>query len=269
MARADGTGLGPSGALQSVRAVTRTMDVLDVLRQAPEGLPLTEIAERAGLPVPTAMRYLLTMEKRRYVERHPVTGSYMLGFGLPKPAGFYERLVATARPSIERLRREIQENILLSRLDGHRMVYLDFAESPHAVRVAVDMYETNPIHSTAVGKAVASMLPAEVVRELLSSAGMSAETDRTITKPEAFLAELERVRERGYAVSERENSPEASSVAVALPAGPLQMALGATGPAMRFPDEPDRVAALLRHEADLIVDAIDPGRERVKQAGSD
>jgi IclR family transcriptional regulator, acetate operon repressor len=264
MARGDGTGLGPSGALQSVRAVTRTMDVLDVLRLAPEGLPLTEIAERAGLPVPTAMRYLLTMEERRYVERHPMTGSYMLGFGLPKPAGFYERLVAIARPSLERLRREVRENILLSRLDRHRMVFLDYAESPYAVRVVVDVYETDPIHSTAVGKAVAATLPAEVVQELLSSVGMSAETPRTITEPKAFLAELERVRERGYAVSERENTPEASSVAVALPASQLKMALGAVGPAMRFPDEPARVAALLRREADRIVSAIDPGGELVQ-----
>ncbi|MFB9439333.1 IclR family transcriptional regulator [Streptomyces showdoensis] len=73
-------------------------------------------------------------------------------------------------------------------------------------------------HATAHGKALLAELPAARRRRYLADHGMARFTERTITSPARFEAELARVRERGFAVSVGEADPAYTCLATVLPA---------------------------------------------------
>ncbi|HZD02098.1 MAG TPA: IclR family transcriptional regulator [Actinomycetes bacterium] len=231
---------GTSGYLDSssypIRAVHRVCDILDLLQQSPDGVALPDVAKVARLPNSSASRYLATLEQRRYVQREPLTGGYRAGSALlPLRAHEPELLARRARPRMEQLRDKLEETINLGMLDGDRVIYLEIVESRRAMRMAARRGDREPVHSTALGKAIAAGLPEDRVRAILAAVGMPRVTQRTITDPQSYLAELARVRRRGYALDDGENEADGRCVAVPVVGGNLAVAISLSAPATRFP----------------------------------
>lgn len=234
----------------SIRAVARVCEILNRLASAPNGVSLGEIAQLTGLPKSSVFRYMATLASFHYVERTDDDSTYRLGSAVaPLQAAHIDRLVAMARPYLEKLRDLLGETINLGRLEGAHIIYLDIVESRSGVRLSARPGTRDPLHSTAMGKAIASQLPDEQVRALLGSR-LPRLTNHTITSPEDYLAELEKVRAQQYAVDDMENEPDGRCVAVTLPIG-LDMAISQSAPATRLPMfEIPRVAQALREAAD-------------------
>jgi IclR family acetate operon transcriptional repressor len=114
-------------------------------------------------------------------------------------------------------------------------MFLDLVESPRAVRVAAHRGDRHPLHSSAVGKAIASTLPEHRVRSVLAAEGMARLTEKTITQLDVYVAELARVRTLGYALDDGEHEPDERGVAAPLPSSNLPAALGVCAPASRLP----------------------------------
>jgi IclR family transcriptional regulator, acetate operon repressor len=235
----------------SVRAVLRVLDILEVLRGSPDGVPLQAFSQSLGLPKSSIFRYLSTLEARGYVERDPVSGHYRSGRSfLPSVTGQLETLTARARPILEGLRDRFGETINLGVLEGRRVAYLEIVESPRAMRFAARKGDRDPIHSTALGKAIASRLPDRQVRRILTKEGMPQLTSRTITDPEIFLKELAMIRERGYAVDNGENEEDGRCVAAPIPDHRLGAAISLSAPEARFSlSGVDQVGDALREAA--------------------
>ncbi|MCP9485289.1 MAG: IclR family transcriptional regulator [Gaiellaceae bacterium MAG52_C11] len=233
------------------------LDILDVLQAAPTGISMGEIAEAAELPKSSTFRYLATLEARGYVERNGREGQYRLGLAfLPLRARHLDDLAARARPFLEQLRDRFDETINLGVLEGNRIVYLDIVESPRTIRFAARRGDGHPVHSTALGKAIAAHLPDEDVRRILAAEGMPQLTSRTIVDLDAFLEELEQVRRRGFALESGENEKDGCCVAVALTGDRLSAAISLSAPAARFSsDRFEEVAgALIRTGGQLAVE---------------
>lgn len=239
------------GTNYSIRAVHRVCEILDLLQQAPRGAALLDVARATRLPKSSAFRYLATLERRRYVERDAVTGSYRAGSAfLPLRAHEPELLARRARPHLERLRDQLEETVNLGMLEGNRIIYLEIVESRRSMRLAARRGDRDPIHATALGKAVAGRLPDRRVRAILDAEGMPQLTMRTLTDPEAYMVELAATRERGYAVDDGEHEIDGRCVAVPVMGSNLPVAISYSAPATRFPlDRIEEVAGILREVA--------------------
>lgn len=245
----------------SIRSVQRVCDILDLLQESASDVSLVRIAEATDLPKSSAFRYLANLDARGYVEQNPETGDYRIGLGLlPLQTRQFDLLARRAQPYLERLRDEFEETINLGLLDGTRVIYLAIIESPKAMRLAARPRDRDFIHSTALGKAIASRLPEERVCTILDVEGLPRLTERTITDPDAYLDELKAVRERGYAVDIGENEPDGHCVAVPIRGSRLPLALSLSAPAVRLPTDgaPHVAAALTRVAAELV--AVVDGR---------
>jgi IclR family acetate operon transcriptional repressor len=234
--------------MYSVRAVGRTLDILDTLAHAPEGLALAEIAQEVSMPRSSVFRYLSVLEARRYVSRD-AGGNYQLGlafFSFASPP--LRSLAATARPLLERLRDTFGETINLGVLDGTRVLYIEVVESMRAMRLSARRGDRDFIHSTSLGKAIGAQLTDQEVRTILEVEGMPRLTSKTITDPDAYLRVLEQVRRSGFSTDMGESEEGASCVGVALewPASSVRAAISLSSPAARFPldDLPELAAAL-------------------------
>ena len=232
------------------------LDVLDVLRGRTRGASLAEIARAAGLARSSAFRYVVTLERRGYVERDGSDG-YRLGPAFPARARRLS-LATVGRALLEELRDRFQETINLGVLDGNAVAYVDIVESPMAIRFAARPGDRNAIHSTALGKALAAQLPDDDVRRILAAEGMAAMTPRTITDEDAFLREVAGVRRRGFALDSGENEEGGGCVAVAVRGADVPAAISLSAPAGRLSAERiDEVAAALRDASARLTAALD------------
>lgn len=252
------------GPNYSIRAVERVCDILDLIQRSGRHASLAEVASVTGLPRSSAFRYLATLEGRGYVERDAGSHEYRLGMALvPAPAHRQERLRELALPHLERLRDRFDETVNLGALDRGRVRYLAIVESRRGVRLAARPGGRDPVHSTSLGKAIAATLPRARVEAILTAEGMPALTPSTITSGERFLAELEQVRERGFAVDDRENEPDGRCVAVAIPGEGLSGGISLSAPASRFPlERAAEIAAALHAAAGAIAGEIGAAASR-------
>ena len=243
----------------SVRAVERVCSILNLLQEAIDGVTLIDVAQATALPKSSAFRYLWTLEGHRYVERDAESGMYRLGLGfVGMQSRHLEMLRHRARPLLERLRDEFGETVNLGVLDGDSAIYLDIVESRRSVRLAAKRGDRDPLHSTALGKAIAAHLPEERVKQILTAGGMPARTVNTITSAEDYLAELANVRRVGHALDNGENEVDGRCVAVAIPGTRLPAALSLSAPAARFPlQDVATVADALKAAARAITDGRD------------
>ncbi|NED96409.1 IclR family transcriptional regulator [Phytoactinopolyspora alkaliphila] len=237
------------------RSVERVISILNVLQESSNGMTLAQISSTVKLAKASAFRYLWTLEKHRYVEREGNSGSYRLGLGfVGMQSRHLEVLRERARNSLERLRDETGESANLGMLDGDQIRYLDVAESKRWVRMATRSGHRDPLHCTALGKAIAAQLPEAQVRGILTRAGMERRTDNTITAVDDYLEELNKVRRRGYAIDDGENDVDGRCVAAPILGTSLPAALSVSGPASRFTTKDlEKVAKVLIEVADGIV----------------
>lgn len=222
---------------ESIRAVDRALDVLMCFTNQTPELSMTEISEMIGINKSTVHRLLVTLERRRFLERDEVTGLYKPGIRLLQLAFLtseHNDLRRLAAPFLKNLCDQFRENVNLSVLDDTDVVYLEVIESPQRVKLAAVPGQRLPAFCTASGKSILAFLPDEKVRDILAR-GMPKYTKNTLTNLEANLEDILRTRERGYAISEQEF--EDGINAIAAPICNLIASVSIAGPAYRLTRE--------------------------------
>jgi IclR family acetate operon transcriptional repressor len=252
--KTDSAGTARDG--NTVQSVDRALDLLELMAAAGGTLGLSELAARAGLPLPTIHRLVRTMVNRGYLRQEP-SRRYALGPSLiPLGDAAGQMVGAWARPLLDELVRKVGETANLAMLEVDSVVYVAQVPSPHSMRMFTEVGRRVLPHCTGVGKALLATLPVDQVTNILRRTGMPAQTEKTITTPTALLAELVPVRERGYAIDDGEQEIGVRCVAASVPGAPLPVAISVSGPSGRLTSE--RVAdvgqLLSRAAAELAAD---------------
>lgn len=216
-----------------VQSLERAFDLLERMADAGGEVGLSELSASSGLPLPTIHRLMRTLVGCGYV-RQQANRRYALGPRLIRLGESSARLLGTwARPYLAELVEATGETANMALLDGDEVVYIAQVPSRHSMRMFTEVGRRVLPHSTGVGKALLAHVPPEEVRALLARTGMPAATERTIVDPDAFLAELERIRAQGYAVDDNEQEVGVRCLAVTVPDSPTAAAISISGPAGR------------------------------------
>jgi IclR family transcriptional regulator, acetate operon repressor len=243
-----------------VNAVGRAFTILELMANAEGDVGLSELATASGLPLPTIHRLVRTLVLQGYVRQLP-SRRYGLGPALIRLGDSASRqLGAWARPQLAALVERIGETANMAMLDGDMVVYVAQVPSRHSMRMFTEVGRRVFVHCTGVGKAVLAQLPESTVREIVRRVGMPAQTDHSITDPDALVAELARIRERGWAEDDGEQEVGVHCFAVPVPGTPVPTAISVSGPAGRVTkDAGDRIIpVLLQAAGDLAADLLQP-----------
>ena len=223
-----------SGGVQSIE---RAFAVLELVAAHGGSMTLSSLARGSELPPATLHRLAATLVDLGYL-RQEASRRYALGPRLALLAdGSRSRLSATALPHLTGLVDAIGETANLALLEGDQVAYVAQAPGRHSMRMFTEVGRRVSPHCTAVGKALLATSGDEEVRALLARTGLPRHTPHTVTDPEEFVAELARVRQRGYAVDEGEQEVGVRCVAVVVPGSTLRLAMSVSGPAPRMSDE--------------------------------
>ncbi len=240
-------------AAERVQSIERVFRLLEHLADGGASLSLSELAQRTDLPMPTIHRLLQALIGQGYV-RQESSRRYALGprmIRLGDAASL--NLGAWVRPHLEHLVEEFGETTNMAMLEGTACIYVAQVASSQTLRMFTEVGRIVPLHSTGVGKALLATLSDDDVVEILERTGMASATAHTITAYPDMLAELGRIRDRGYAIDDGEQELGVRCVAVPIAGLPFPAALSVSGPSSRVgPDDPARMApSLQRVAADL------------------
>jgi DNA-binding IclR family transcriptional regulator len=166
-------------------------------------------------------------------------GSYRLGLKflvLSQRADQSFELKQLVRPFLLQLSELTKETVHLGMLQQGKVVYVDTVDSPQSVRLVAQLGSNNPVHCTSLGKALLINTPNEQILLMLDAAGMERRTDFTLTTREEFLADMARVRKRGYSFDDMESAAECRCVGAPIydHDGNVVAAISISGPASRF-----------------------------------
>jgi IclR family transcriptional regulator, KDG regulon repressor len=230
-----------------VLVLHKTLDILEKIGHAPEGVRLSELARAVEMPKATVYRILSTLESRAFLERGE-NGAYHVArklFDLQLSFPIEQILAKAAQPKLEELVKACKETVNLGILDAGEVVVLNTMESPQSVRMSSKVGNRRHLHSTALGKVLLAALPEKEVFRLLRVKGLARLTAYTIVSRIALLKELERVREQGYAIDNQENELEGRCIAAPVYShdGRVIAALSISAPVFRLDLERARALA--------------------------
>lgn len=170
-----------------------------------DGATLTELASHLGLAKSTVHGHLATLKAHEYAVRED--DEYHLGLGfleLGAHAKNRYKLTEVAQPTIEKLAEATGECVWIVVEEHGRAVYLCQATGENSVQTHVRVGKRYYLHHLATGKAILAHMPRERVAAIVDRHGLPAFTENTITDEKALFAELDAVRERGFAVNDGE-----------------------------------------------------------------
>ncbi|GCE38858.1 transcriptional regulator, IclR family [Rhodococcus wratislaviensis] len=227
-----------------MRTVKTTFQILEAVgEQQPIGL--SELARRLDLPKSTVQRSLATLADLGWIR---VNGRESAGWrlgekvrALREKVDHLGRLRDAALPILGQLNGETLETIHLAVAENRTMRLVERMDSKHALRLVQPIGTRSPLHATSTGKSVLAYLPDQEVESYLNH-GLNSLTSRTITDPEGLRAQLESIRDKGFAISDEELSNGTVSVAASVrPGGGRPIAaVSISGPTVRMSPEVHR-----------------------------
>lgn len=201
-------------AMTTLSAPERLLAVLAAFDHEHPALSLTDISRRAGLTLTTAHRLVGALTEWGALERDE-EGVYHVGLRLWEVAALAPRGLALrqiALPYLEDLYEATHENVQLAVRDGSEVVYIEWISGRSAVGVRIQVGARWPLHATGVGLALLAHCDPSF-QEAYCESLLAAFTPYTVTDPVRLRRELAEVRHTGVAVSSRQVTDDALSVA--------------------------------------------------------
>ncbi len=241
----------------SVQSVERAFDLIEIIAHAGGEITLSGLAADAGLPLPTIHRLLRTLLTMGYVRQLP-NRRYALGarlIFLGDKAG--QQIGAGTRPELQQLVADLGETANMAMLDEDMVVYVAQVPSPHSMRMFTEVGRRAHLHDTGVGKAILATLDDDTVARLVGAAGMPTPTPKSHRDVDSVLADVARIRQRGYSIDDEEQELGVRCYAVAVPGASTPVAVSVSGPLSRVDlSFGDRAVPLLQAAAARIGRAL-------------
>jgi len=193
---------------QSNAAAVRAFRVLEVVAQHGDGCALAVIVEAVGLPKQTVHRLVGQLQLAGLVVREPGTRRVQLATRVER---FAQAALMNGPARAERhailsaLVAEIGETCNLAALAGTDIVYLDRVETSWPLRMLLAPGSHVPLHASASGKLLLSLLPLPQRKRLLEQITLRGYTENTLVDRRALERDLEATRRRRVGINREEH----------------------------------------------------------------
>lgn len=226
-------------ASDKIKSVDLALRILEYLKEN-NGADIDELVDEFNVSSSSIHRHLTTLKSHGYIV--PEGNSYSVGL----------RFVEMAHHAKNRKPEyEIAEQITgtLASQTGDRAAYvaeenglgvvMASETGEHGILADLTSGQRVYLHASSVGKAILANLPRSQVEKIIDRHGLPEVTDETITDAETLMAELDEIRDRGYAInrSGRIEGLHAVGVAVENEQGTVVGAFSISGPTRRLTDD--------------------------------
>lgn len=237
--------VGRAERLSSVTAAARILREFD---QHSTQLGVSQLARRVNVGKSTAHRIIWTLVAEGLLEKVEETGLFRLTTtmrSLGASAETAQRLHQAATGPLDRLRALTTGTLHIAILDGSDVLYVERREGPGAIPVFRAIGARLAAHATSTGKVLLAYLPPDQRKRQLDELRLTPRTARTITSRAQLVAELARVRRRGYAENHGESEQGMCSIAAPI-RDPVGRVVASVSVAVRVDDVDVDLTPLVR-----------------------
>lgn len=220
-----------------IDSVEKALRVLMTFSAEHPALTVSEAAELTGLTRATARRVLLTLARLGFARaedrRFRLNPSVLrLGYGYLSSQPWWDH----AQPHMRTLANRLDESCSMAVLDGPDIVYVARVPSSRSMSITLTTGSRLPAYPTSMGRVLLAALPPDQLDAYLREVELVALTEHTLTDEARLRAELDAVRERGYAMidSEREIGVRSAAAPVRTRSGEVLAALNVSVNAARI-----------------------------------
>jgi DNA-binding IclR family transcriptional regulator len=250
---------GGTVASSGIQVIDRAVSLLRLLASADEPMRLGEVATGSGLSPSTTRRILASLVENGLCEQG-ADGTYRLGLGtfeLGQRAGEGIDLRDRGRPVLQELANTSHLTSFLCIRREWGATCIERVDGRYAFSLALTIGGTLPLHVGAAPRALLAYESDEAIRDYLRAAQpLERFTDKTLTDPEAVLADLRESRERGWIVSDEDVTPGVAALAVPVFGHDSPRPIAAVSIAGLHPqvlgDRTDELVATLRDAAERL-----------------
>lgn len=195
-----------------IQVIARAASILRALENQANGLSLSEIASKVGLPRSTVQRIVTSLSDEQLLIAASPTSRVKLGPALIRLARATNfEISPIVRPYLEGLCHRLEETVDLSVLQGRTAVFIDQLPGSHRLRAVSAIGERFPLHCTACGKALLASLSDSKLDKFLRDE-LDAHTENTLTDAIALRKELIDIRKNSYAIDTEEHTEGISAI---------------------------------------------------------
>lgn len=190
-----------------MQLIDRTIETLLILSNEPDGLSVTQLAERLDISSSSTHRILQSLKKHHFVLQSTETKRYRLGYkvlSLTTNITKENNFTFAAKPFLTELAKDVDETVALCVLEGESVVCIDYVESKNINRLMVNPGVAMPAHATSAGKAILAFKPIEDIKRVYMHNEDNLLTKNTLNNYHDFVDELNTVKTTGYAISDEE-----------------------------------------------------------------
>lgn len=233
--------------MANAQSASRALSVFETFGNEGRPLLLTELAPLVDVPLSSCHGLVRTLLDRGYLYAlnrrrgfYPTRKLFTLAQTIAAKDSTLQRLT----PSLEALRDEAGETVIVGTLQGEAVLYIDVIEGTRTIRYSARPGDFKPLHSSSIGKALLAA-GGEPLWQKMVERRLDAVTANTITDSERLREDLNVSRERGYFVTRGENVADVTAVARTVEVDGMTLGIAVAGPSYRMDELVERHAASL------------------------
>lgn len=209
-------------------------------------LAIGEIATDLHLDKSTVSRVMKTLRTAGYVRqgkdsRYQLSSKMLFLTRNFQPA---DHLRDAAHPSAVQLCAEFQETVHVAAIDTGEIVFVDFLESPHAVRIQLPTVPS-PLHLTAIGRVALSHMPVSARARALHESVLAAGASLVDVDTSELRESLDLAARRGFATYSSGDDVIRLAAAILSETGEPVGGISISGPAYRIGGHIDQIGQRL------------------------
>lgn len=235
-----------------ISSIERATEVLMLFTRSPRpDLGVTEVSQELAMSKSVVHRVLATLASRNFLEVDPETRRYRLGHAVLALGTAYSDnldLRVLAKPYLRSLADATRETAALSQRTGWERAYVEQAAPRRDVKMTVAIGHRFPLHMGAASKAFLAHLSAEEQDRYISQHLGEALSEDVLVDPTELRADLDVIRQRGYAVSDGQRASHVAVPVLDHRYSPLAV-LSVCGPRERFEEFRERAVVSLSEAA--------------------
>lgn len=222
------------------QSVGKALKIIEVLAQSIEPMRLMDIAAMADMPTSTTLRMITALMQYGYVSQENHTQKYFLTLKFARIGSMVAsrfNIRDIVHPYLLKLSNNYKEASCMAIDDDMGALYIDVVDGPDGMlKIMQHIGKRSALHCSGVGKCLLLNYDEQMIDSLIAEKGLAVFTPNTITTKEALIADLQSVREKGYAIDDEECELGARCVACGISdsSGKIVAAISISGPVNRM-----------------------------------
>lgn len=224
----------------TIPILQRSIATIEAISENPKGMSFVDLLQKLHIPKTSLFRILHTLEKAEYIEKRGdlyFLGYKMIHYGLITLSR--RKIRDVSEPFLRELMESTEETSHLAVLSGKRSMIAEVCDSSKHIKMSSPVGSLIPLYCSAHGKIFLAYNVREPLKPFFAGEELIKRTKNTHTRISDLEKEIEKVRQQGYALDDREYYEDVRCVAAPIRGKNNEVigAIGITATTMTFTEE--------------------------------